>query len=126
MQSEHPLVGFGDTTFTEHWIVTPNGTVPLEGAQIVVTDYTRVVRVTPTWAVIVAIVGLFFIFVFSLFFLLAKEDRVTGYYQITITAGGFTHQTVEPVVGYPGAQLHELQNRANYARWLVSRVSSAA
>ncbi|SDZ54620.1 hypothetical protein [Herbiconiux ginsengi] len=120
-QSEQPLVRFGDFYLTEHWVVTPQGSVPLAHCQIFVTNNTRVDRVIPTWAIVVAIVGLFVITLFSLLFLLAKEDRVSGFAQITITNGSFTHQTGEPAQFNPAAQFSELESRATYARALIAR-----
>ena len=120
---EAPLVRFGDVTITEHWLVTPQGTRPLAGTQIFVTDMSRVERVVPTWAIVLTIVGFFFIFLLSLLFLLVKEDRVSGFAQITVTNGPLTHQTAEPMGPNPSATLWELQNRANYARGLVERAS---
>jgi hypothetical protein len=46
----------------------PSATVSFEGG-------TQQTRKTPTWAIVVAIVGFFVIFVFSLLFLLVKETR---------------------------------------------------
>ncbi|MFB2600301.1 hypothetical protein ACEXQE_21120 [Herbiconiux sp. P17] len=120
-QTEQPLVRFGDFYLTEHWVVTPQGSIPLANCQIFVANNTRVDRVIPTWAIVVAIVGLFVIFLFSLLFLLAKEDRVSGFAQITVTNGSFTYQTGEPAQFNPAAQFYELQTRANYARALIAR-----
>jgi hypothetical protein len=119
--NEQPLVRFGDFSLTEHWAVTPQGSIPLAGCQIFVANNTRVDRVIPTWAIVVAIVGLFVITVFSLLFLLAKEDRVSGFAQITITNGSFTYQTCEPAQFNLAAQFSELQSRTNYAQALIAR-----
>jgi hypothetical protein len=120
-QNEQPLVRFGDFYLTEHWVVTPQGSVPLANCQIYVANNTRVDRVIPTWAIVVAVVGLFVITLFSLLFLLAKEDRVSGFAQITVTNGSFTYQTGEPAQFDLAAQFYELQSRANYARALIAR-----
>ncbi|WP_066042028.1 hypothetical protein [Herbiconiux solani] len=121
--TEQPLVRFGDIVMTEHWLMTPQGTVPLAGTQIYITDQTRVDRVTPTWAIVLAIVGFFVVFLFSLLFLLARDNRVSGFMQITVVNGSFTYQSAEPVGYNPAAQLYELQNRANYARGLIARAA---
>lgn len=123
--STQPLVRFGDFYLTEQWVVTPHGSIPLANCGIVVTDATRTDRVIPTWAVVVSIVGFFFVFLFSLLFLLARESRVSGFVQITVTNGAFTYQTGEPAqLNLPG-QFFELQNRTNYAHGLIARATSA-
>ena len=110
----------GDISFTDHWIITPQGTIPLANAQIYVTDQTRAERYTPTWAIVLAVIGFFFLLL-GLLFLLVRETRVTGFVQITVTNGSFTYQTGEPASYNVPAQLFELQNRANYARGLIAR-----
>ena len=122
---DQPLVRFGDVAVTEHWVVTPQGTVPLAGTQITVTDLTRVDRVIPTWAIVLAIIGAFF-FLLGLLLLLVKENRVSGFAQITLTNGAFVYQTAEPAQYDRGLQFYELQNRANYARSLIARASTPA
>jgi hypothetical protein len=118
--SGQPLVRFGDISFTDQWVITPQGTVPLANTQIYITDQTRTERFIPTWAIVLAVIGFFF-FLLGLLFLLVKETRVTGFMQITVTNGTFTYQTGEPAGYNPAAQLYELQTRANYARGLIAR-----
>ena len=122
---EHPLVSFGDISMTEHWLVTPQATLPLAGTQIIVTDQTRVERFTPAWAIVLAVIGFFFFFL-GLLFLLVRENRVTGFMQITVVNGSFTYQSAERAAFDPGAQLFELQTRANYARGLIARATPDA
>ncbi|MFB2580956.1 hypothetical protein ACEXQD_06865 [Herbiconiux sp. P15] len=118
--SGQPLVRFGDVGMTDHWLITPQGMIPLAGTQIYITDQTRTERYTPTWAIVLAVLGFFFLFL-GLLFLFVRETRVTGFMQITVTNGTFTHQTGEPAGYDTAAQLFELQNRANYARALIAR-----
>ncbi|MFC4223213.1 hypothetical protein [Lysinibacter cavernae] len=118
-----PVVHLGDAAFSEAWVMTPIGTVPLRGTQIFIADQTRSERYTPGWAIALAIIGFFFLLL-GLLFLLVKEERVVGYVQITITNGAFTYQTMEPVVFNRAAQMQDVQNRANYARGLIMRASA--
>ncbi|MEO7122663.1 MAG: hypothetical protein ABI400_06010 [Lacisediminihabitans sp.] len=121
MQAQDPvLVRFGDAQLSQHWLVTPQGTMPLRGTQIFVADMSQETRMIPGWAIALAIIGAVF-FLLGLFFLLVRETRRTGFMQITITNGAFTYQTAEPVVGDRAGQLFELQARANYARGIVAR-----
>lgn len=117
---EPVLVSFGDIHLTEHWLVTPQGTRSLPGTQIFVTDMSTQTRVTPGWAIVLAILGFFFFFL-GLLFLLVKETRTTGFIQVTASNGGFTYQSAIPVQLDKTAQLFELQSRANYARGLIAR-----
>lgn len=117
---EPVLVQFGDAHMTEHWLVTPQGTLPLAGTQVFVADVSREVRVIPGWAIALAIIGALF-FLLGLFFLLVRETRSSGFIQVTLTNGAFTYQTAETVTRDRTVQLFELQNRANYARGLIAR-----
>lgn len=118
--SSEPLVRFGDFYLTDHYLVTPQGTRPLTGTQIWITDQTKQERYTPGWAIVLAVLGFLFLFL-GLLFLLVKSTRTSGFMQITVTNGDLTYQTAEPAGLDTGAQLFELQNRANFARGLISR-----
>ena len=119
--SHEPIrVHFGDINMTDHWLVTPQGTMPLAGSQIFISDMSREEPFIPAWAIVFTII--FFIFFFlGLLFLLIKETRTTGFMQITVSNGDFTYQSAEPGSGNRAAQLYELQNRANYARGMIAR-----
>lgn len=112
------LVVIGDVQVTRSWVVTPTGTVPLRGTSIVANDHTRVEQATPTWAIVVAIVGFFVITFFSLFFLLAKEQRVVGSVQVTVQAPGFVHVVTLPA-SHAGAAA-DVHGRVHYARQLAA------
>ncbi len=111
------LVSIGDIAVSAHWLVTPVGTKPLKGTQILVADFSRTERKTPTWAILLAILGLFF-FLLSLLFLLVKEDVTTGSIQVTVHNDGLAHATTVPVSSYHAVV--EIQNRANYIRQLIN------
>jgi len=112
------LVAVGDIQITQHWIVTPSGTIPLRGASISAVDYSRVEQRIPTWAIVVAIVGFFVITLFSLLFLLAKEQRVVGHVQVTVQGPGFLHVVNLPVA-HPGTAA-DVHGRVLYARQLAA------
>jgi hypothetical protein len=46
---------------------------------------TTYIRSTPTWAIVLAVVGFFLVFVFSLLFLLVKENRLVEHAVTTVT-----------------------------------------
>ena len=119
--SPEPIrVQFGDISMSDHWLVTPQGTMPLAGTQVFISDMSREERFIPGWAIALAIIGALF-FLLGLFFLLVKETRTTGFMQITVSNGGFTYQSAEPGTGNRATQLYELQGRANYARGMIAR-----
>lgn len=117
-QPEPPLVVIGEIAVTSNWLVTPAGTVPLAGAEFFVTDFTRVEQKTPTWAIVLAIVGFFFVFILSLLFLLARESRLTGYVQVTVRNGHLQYQSNIPVMS--SATAPDVFGRVEYARHAVS------
>jgi hypothetical protein len=73
----------------------PSGTATLG-----VERRTAYVRSTPTWAIVLAIVGFFLVFVLSLLFLLVKENRPVeqAVTTVTIASGGRL-----AVIGSPSA-----------------------
>jgi hypothetical protein len=118
-QTENLLVNFGDIHLSQHWLVTPSGTHRLKGTQLHVTDLTQRTVGIPAWAIVLAVIGAFF-FLLGLLFLLVKETRVTGFFQITVTNGNFSYQSLIPANQNYQAQFVELQNRANFARTLIA------
>jgi hypothetical protein len=116
-----PLVQIGDITVTSHWVVTPQGTRPLAGTTWLVTDLSGSYRAIPTWAIVMAVIGFFFLLL-GLLFLLVKEDRTDGWVQVTVSARGFSHSTSIPVRSqYAVADIH---NRVNYARSVAAQAQS--
>ncbi len=109
-----PLVAIGDISCTQTHIVTPSGTAPIAGASWHVTDMSHTSEEIPTWAIVCAVVGAFVVCLFSLFFLLAKERRTTGFVQVTVTSGGFMHTTSVPV--FDPSNVMDVYNRVAYAR----------
>lgn len=113
-----PLVAFGDIVVTPTEVITPRGRMPLAQARFAGQPMLQVSRTTPTWAVVMAVVGFFILTVFSLFFLLIKEDQVSGAVQVSVTGGGFAHVCQVPVQSHLQAQ--EVMNRVSYANQVVA------
>lgn len=109
------LVSIGDIHCTRTDVITPAGTFPIAGAQWTVADHTLTTRSTPTWATVLAIVGVFVVCLFSLFLLLVKEDQTSGFVQVTVFGPeGRSFSTSIPVQSYPAVQ--DVFNRVGYAR----------
>jgi hypothetical protein len=117
-QPDAILVSFGDIHISRHWLVTPRGNARLAGTQLTVTDMSYDYQAIPVWAIVLAVV----FFPLGLLFLLVKEPRATGYFQVAAGNGELSHQSMIPAIGNNRpAQFYELQNRANYARGLISQ-----
>ncbi|GAA1008576.1 hypothetical protein GCM10009551_090230 [Nocardiopsis tropica] len=114
---EPVLVTIGDIHCTRTEVITPAGTFPIEGTQWVVADQTMTTRVTPTWAVIVAIVVALGTCLLGLFFLLVKEDQTQGFVQVTAFGPeGRSYTTAIPVQSFAAVQ--DTFHRVDYARGL--------
>jgi hypothetical protein len=88
------LFTVGDVAVTRASVILPHGRYPLRGTTWTINNQTYLTSTTPTWAVILAIVGFFFVCVFSLLFLIAKESRVHGFIEVhVIGADGLHHVT---------------------------------
>jgi hypothetical protein len=112
-----PLIQIGDISADRHWVQTPTGSVPTAQATWTVQDMTRREQGIPTYAIVLAVV--FFLFCFlGLLFLLVKEDRVTGWLQVTVQGPGFVHTTQIPA--YNEATVADVHARVNYARSLTA------
>ena len=114
---EPPIVQIGEINVTSTMVNTPAGQIPLRGSQWTVVDQWSVTQRTPQWAIIVAIVGFCFIFLFSLLFLLAKEQVYTGTVTVTVTNGSAAYVARVPVLNQ--AQVQHVYNQVNYVRSLA-------
>jgi hypothetical protein len=94
--TESYVLIIGDIGVTEHWVVTPNGTTALKGTRWVATDNTRIQQRIPTVAIVLAVVFAF-VCLLGLLFLLMKEDYVTGYVEVRVTADDLDHWTQVPI-----------------------------
>jgi hypothetical protein len=97
---------------------TPAGDIPLAGSQWRVDDYWQTEQKTPTWAVVMAIVGFCVLTVFSLLFLLVKETVHRGTVQVTVTNGAQQYVARIPVTSQQ--QVQHLHQQANYVRALAA------
>ncbi|MEW1548092.1 hypothetical protein [Streptomyces tsukubensis] len=109
-----PLVSIGDITVLHDTVVTPSGTMPLRGSVWNVTDMSRTEEKIPSYAIALAVVLSLFTCLLSLFLLLIKEKKTTGYIQATVTGGGLHHATVVPA--YNAHTFQHIMSQVNYAR----------
>ncbi|HKD98607.1 MAG TPA: hypothetical protein VKB69_13590, partial [Micromonosporaceae bacterium] len=86
------------------------------GSQWTVVDQWSVTERTPQWAIVVAIVGFCFIFLFSLLFLLAKETVYTG--AVTVSVGNGQALYVARIPVATQEQVQHVYNQVNYVRSL--------
>jgi hypothetical protein len=113
--SEPVLVTIGDMSVTQFHVITPNGTHPLNSTSWYVTDNSTYEQAVPQWAVILAVVGFFFVCFFSLLFLLVKETRTSGFVQVTVQGQGWAH-----VTQLPAGSAATAHAQAAYVRNLVA------
>ncbi|TXK19362.1 hypothetical protein [Homoserinibacter sp. GY 40078] len=111
------LVQIGDVSVSRHWVGTPAGTVPLRGSAFAVTDLTRTETRTPTWAIVLAVIGALF-FLLGLLFLLVRESYVSGQLNVSVQNGSLFHVTQIPVTSQ--TQIADIHARVNYARQLAA------
>lgn len=115
--TEPVIVAIGEIQVTSATILTPAGAFPLRGSQWHATDQWFVTQRIPQWAIVMTIVGFFCLTVFSLFFLLAKEDVYSGSVTVTVQSGSGTYVARVPVNSQQ--QLQYLYSQINYARSLA-------
>lgn len=94
-QPEQFLLTIGDIGVSRSWVVTPNGTAPLAGSQWIMQDRTFTQRSIPAYAIVLAIIFAFACLL-GLLFLLIKEDRMTGYVEVSVRSGNLFHVTQLP------------------------------
>jgi len=114
-----PIVAqIGEIGVTSTAVHTPAGTFPLAGSTWHVNDFWQSESKTPTWAVVVAILGFCVLTVFSLLFLLVKETVHRGTVQVTVTNG--PHQYVARIPVVHQQQVQHLHQQVNYVRALAA------
>lgn len=117
--SEPYLVSIGNIHATAHRVVTPAGTWPISDINVASVDQTSTSTRTPTWAVVLAVVLVWF-FLLSLLFLLVRETRLGGYIAVTVTT--FRGQSyVEQVPVSNGQGRFEVFNRVTYLQNLIGQ-----
>lgn len=114
---EPVLVQIGELIVTRTTVHTPVGPIPLRGSQWTVQDRWLADRRTPTWAIVLAVVGFFCVLVLSLLFLLAKETRFHGTVDVGITNGRQQYVARIPVASMQ--QVHHIYHQVNYVRSLA-------
>lgn len=116
--AEAIVLSIGDISVSPNYVLTPNGSSPLAGSRWIVTDQSITTRSTPTWAVVLAILGILF-FLLGLLFLFVKEDKTTGYVQVQVLKpdGTFLHSTQIPV--FSPYQVVNIRNTVSQAQSLA-------
>jgi hypothetical protein len=113
-----PLCTVGNISVTPTMVTTPNGEVPLAGTTWIVTNRTSTSFVTPGWAIVATVVFFSFCFL-GLLFLLVKEQRTTGFVQVSMQRDGFYHATQLPV--WALGQVADIEARVAYIRTLAAQ-----
>lgn len=116
---EQPIAQIGEIAVTTTMVHTPVGGCPLRGSTWVSQDQWVSTQKTPTWAIVLAVLGFCLLTFFSLLFLLAKETVLSGVVQVTVSNGPFTYVARIPV--YNQAQAQHVHNQVNYARAMAMR-----
>jgi hypothetical protein len=112
-----PLIQIGDIGADQHWVRTPSGSIATSQVTWTVQDMTRREQGIPTYAIVLAVI--FFLFCFlGLLFLLMKEDRTTGWLQVTVQGPAFVHTTQVPASNQ--VTVADIQARVNFARSLTA------
>lgn len=117
--SEPVLIRIGQIEVTATTVHTPAGSFPVRGSTWHMMDRMYPVQKTPTWAIVLAIVGFFCLTIFSLLFLIAKETRYEGWIEVNVSNGPYQFTTQLPGLG-PGAG-QAVQAQINYVRSLAMR-----
>ncbi|MFC7343000.1 hypothetical protein [Saccharopolyspora griseoalba] len=110
------LVTIGDIACTGQEVITPSGRAPIAGTTWTFTDMSRTERTIPAWAIVLTVLFVWFCFL-GLLFLLVKEERTSGWAQVTVQGPGLMHVTQVPVLSPMTAM--DLNSRVNYARTLA-------
>jgi hypothetical protein len=109
------LVQIGDIVCTQTEVITPSGRRPINTVVWSFTDMSQTTQSIPAWAIVLAII--FFVFcLLGLLFLLVKENRTTGWVQVTVQGDRFLHQVQLPVSSLQ--QVTDYNARVGYARSL--------
>ncbi|MEV1290322.1 hypothetical protein [Micromonospora sp. NPDC049679] len=114
-----PVVAqIGEIGVTSSLARTPAGDIPLAGSTWHVADYWQSEQKTPTWAVVMAILGFCVVTILSLLFLLVKQTIHRGTVQVTVTNG--TRQYVARIPVTTQAQVQHIHQQVNYVRSLAA------
>jgi len=117
---EAVLVQIGEISVTEHWLVTPSGTVPLRRTQFQVQELVTTQERIPPHAIVLAIIFAWFCLI-GLLFLLIKERVTSGVVTVTVT-GPESFQFTTSVPATSASTVVEVRQQVQYARDLVHRL----
>ncbi len=113
-----PVVArFGRITVTDTMVRTSTRVFALRGSVWRTFDYWQRRRVTPDWAVVLAVLGFFVVPFVSLLFLLVKEERVSGVLQVAVWDGVRQHAVDLPVRS--PVELRNWRQQVDYVRSLA-------
>lgn len=113
------LFTIGDVAVTRTSVILPHGRYPLRGTTWTVHNQTYVTSSTPTWAVVLAIVGFLFVCVFSLLFLIAKESRAQGFIEVHVYGADGLHH-VTRIAALDAFTAHWVQQQVSQAQALAA------
>jgi hypothetical protein len=113
------LVTIGGVGANADVIMTPGGSWPLAEVNVTTQDQTTTTTHTPTWAIVMTVVTVWF-FLLGLLFLLARERRVQGNVAVTVWAGnGQSYTEFVPISSeYERA---EVVNRVAYLQGIIGQ-----
>ncbi|PRX97243.1 hypothetical protein [Allonocardiopsis opalescens] len=114
---EPPLLRIGDISVSREYVATPAGTVPLAGTNWIVNDLTFTRYRVSAAGIVLSVAMVFVISVFSLLFLLMREQVVRGHIQVTVHGNGLYHTTAVPItaaheIGYVLGQVNQARTMA--------------
>jgi hypothetical protein len=112
------IVQIAELGVTSTVVHTPTGDIPLAGSQWQVNDYWFTSQRIPRWAIIAAVLGFCVLTVFSLLFLLVKEQVSQGTVQVTVTNG--TRQYVARIPVRDQGAVTAINQQVNYVRTLAA------
>jgi hypothetical protein len=112
------IVQIGEIRVSSTTVYTPAGQFPLRGSQWTVTDQWIAEQKTPTYAVVLTVVGFFCLTVLSLLFLLIKETTYTGAVVVQVHSGPHHYVSRVPVTNQ--AYVQHVYQQVNYVRSLAA------
>ncbi|GMA33172.1 hypothetical protein [Litorihabitans aurantiacus] len=112
------LLSVGDLHATSTELVTPSGTFQLREVSVYAIDQSSTTQRTPTWAVVLAVLGALF-FLLGLLFLLVKETQTRGFVMITVEGQGRRHVSQVPI--FDPNQRTDVMQRAAYLQMLAGQ-----
>lgn len=112
------VLTIGDIGVSRSWVVTPQGNVPIDQAQISAIDQTITIQKTPGWAVAMAVIFIW-VFLLSLLFLLVKENQTKGTVMVTVTGPGVHHVVFVPA--YTAQQAMIAKRDVDHTNALIQR-----